>query len=66
MVEDGFEKGDVALTDSGAVARRGVSGRKVVLLLIAVVGLSNVSTTSEVGETGVKGGSETAGTILKA
>ena len=62
---DDFEKVSGAFRVSGAVARRGVSGRKVILLLILLVGLFVISTTSRVGGTGVKDGSETRGTMLQ-
>jgi hypothetical protein len=65
VIVDGLEKGDVASKLSGAVARRGVSGRRVVLLSIIPAGFTGVFTTSRVGGAGVEGGSETSGTMLR-
>ena len=65
VVVDGVEKEDGAFEHSGAVARLGVSGRKIALPLLVLAGSLRVSTTSRVDGTGVRGGSETCGTILR-
>lgn len=66
VVVDGVEKDDGAFEYSGVVARLGVSGRKNALPSLVLVGVFRVSTTSRFGGTGMRGGSETRGTILQA
>ena len=65
MVVDPLEKGDSAFRYSGAVARRGVSGRNPTLSSSAVGCLFGVFMASRVCGTGVTGGSDRRGTILR-